>query len=294
MQHLIDKANVLMEALPYIKRFYGKTIVIKYGGNAMVDEDLKRNFALDIIMMKYIGINPVVVHGGGPQIGETLKRMGKSTEFVQGLRVTDDDTMNIVEMVLVGKVNKEIVGLINQNGGHAVGLSGRDGHLIRAKKMFVTKPSPETQRPEIIDIGMVGEVEYVRPDIIHTIVRDNFIPVIAPVGEGADGKAYNINADYVAGAIAGAIKAEKMVLLTDIEGVKGADGELLRSLSLSQVDALIASGVIHGGMLPKVDTCRHAIHAGVPKVHIIDGRARHSVLLEIFTDAGIGTEIHAG
>lgn len=291
MEHLIEKASVLLEALPWIRRFSGQTVVIKYGGNAMIDDDLKRNFALDVIMLKYIGIHPVIVHGGGPQIGQTLARMGKDTQFVQGMRVTDQDTMSIVEMVLVGKVNKEIVGLVNQNGGHAVGFSGRDGQLIRARKMVVSQPSPVTSRPEIVDIGMVGEVEAVNPAILQRVLQDNYIPVVAPVGEGADGRAYNINADFVAGAIAGALGAAKMMLLTDIEGVRDDSEQLIRKLTLRQTDELIASGVIHGGMLPKVDACRQALIAGVPKVHIIDGRVLHSVLLEIFTDLGVGTEI---
>ncbi|ADU65485.1 acetylglutamate kinase [Desulfurispirillum indicum S5] len=291
MEKLIEKASVLMESLPYIKNFYGKTIVIKYGGHAMVDDELKKNFALDVILMKYIGINPVIVHGGGPQIGETLKRMGKVSEFVNGMRVTDKDTMSIVEMVLVGKVNKEIVGLIHQNGGKAVGLSGRDGQLIRAKKHYVSKPGPADQRPEIIDIGMVGTVEAVNVEVLNHVGNGGFIPVIAPVGEGADGKAYNINADFVAGAIAAKLQAAKMVLLTDIQGVQGADGNLITSLTLPRIDEMIAEGVIHGGMIPKVEACRIALDGGVNKVHIIDGRVLHSVLLEIFTDHGIGTQI---
>ncbi|MBB5021742.1 acetylglutamate kinase [Desulfurispira natronophila] len=294
MEKLIEKASVLMESLPYIQSFYGKTIVIKYGGNAMVDEVLKRNFALDIILMKYIGINPIIVHGGGPQIGETLKRMGKATEFVDGMRVTDRDTMSIVEMVLVGKVNKEIVGLINQNGGKAVGLSGRDGQLIRARKHYITKPGPADKRPEIIDIGMVGVVDAINPQVLDTLASGDFIPVIAPVGEGEDGRAYNINADFVAGSIAAALKASKMVLLTDIRGVQDGEGNLLTSLTLPKVDSFIADGTIHGGMIPKVEACRIALDGGVNKVHIIDGRMLHSVLLEIFTDTGIGTQIVAG
>src|SRR3989338_7378243 len=239
MEKLIKKADVLLEALPYIRNLYKKTIVIKYGGSAMVAEELKKGFALDVILLKYIGINPVIVHGGGPQIGKTLEKMGKKSHFVEGLRVTDEETIDVVEMVLVGKVNKEIVSLINRHGGKAVGLSGKDGGLIKAKKYKVIKSSPETDRPEIIDIGMVGEVESINADVLNTLDEGGFIPVIAPVGAGENGETYNINADFVAGEIAGSLKAEKLVLLTDEEGVKGKDGSLLSTLNKKEIDYLI-------------------------------------------------------
>lgn len=291
MEKLIKKADVLLEALPYIKNLYKKTVVIKYGGSAMIAEELKKNFAMDIILLKYIGINPVIVHGGGPQIGKTLEKMGKKSHFVEGLRVTDEETIDVVEMVLVGKVNKEIVSLINRHGGKAVGLSGKDGGLIKAKKYKVVKSSPETDRPEIIDIGMVGEVESINADVLNTLDEGGFIPVIAPVGVGENGETYNINADFVAGEIAGSLKAEKLVLLTDEEGVKGKDGSLLSTLNKKEIDYLIKKGVIRGGMLPKVKCCLDALESGVKKTHIIDGRVKHAILLEIFTDEGVGTQI---
>jgi len=291
MQELIDKANVLMEALPWIKRFYGKTIVIKYGGNAMVEEHLKEGFARDIILMKYIGLNPVVVHGGGPQIGQVLAAMGIKSEFVQGMRVTDHATMDVVEMVLGGKVNKEIVANINRHGGNAVGLTGKDGGLITARKLEMKKINPDTLTPEIIDIGMVGEVAQVNPTVIESLENSNFIPVIAPVGAGPDGKTYNINADLVAGKIAGALKAEKLILLTDVEGVKDKTGELLSTIDVSRVAALVDDGTISGGMIPKATCCVDAVNEGVTKTHIIDGRMEHACLLEIFTDKGVGTAI---
>ncbi|HKI52454.1 MAG TPA: acetylglutamate kinase [Geothermobacteraceae bacterium] len=291
MQELIDKANVLMEALPWIKRFYGKTIVIKYGGNAMVEEHLKEGFARDIILMKYIGLNPVVVHGGGPQIGQVLAAMGIKSEFVQGMRVTDHATMDVVEMVLGGKVNKEIVANINRHGGNAVGLTGKDGGLITARKLEMKKINPDTLTPEIIDIGMVGEVAQVNPTVIESLENSNFIPVIAPVGAGPDGKTYNINADLVAGKIAGALKAEKLILLTDVEGVKDKTGELLSTIDISRVAALVDDGTISGGMIPKTNCCVDAVNHGVTKTHIIDGRMEHACLLEIFTDKGVGTAI---
>ncbi|MDY0185897.1 MAG: acetylglutamate kinase, partial [Desulfuromonadaceae bacterium] len=289
MQELINKANVLMEALPYIKRFYGKTIVIKYGGNAMVEEHLKRGFAKDIILLKLIGINPVVVHGGGPQIGKVLEQMGRKTNFVQGMRVTDSETMNVVEMVLGGKVNKEIVGNINSAGGRAVGLSGKDGNLIMAHKLEMTMVNPATLTPEIVDVGMVGEVDSVNPEVLRALEQNNFIPVIAPIGVGPNGETYNINADLVAGRVAGALKAEKLMLLTDVEGVLDKAGKLISTIDIDAVGALIKDGTISGGMIPKVTCCVDAVNEGVAKAHIIDGRMEHTCLLEIFTDKGIGT-----
>jgi len=291
MQELIAKANVLMEALPWIKRFYGKTIVIKYGGNAMVEERLKEGFARDIILMKYIGLNPVVVHGGGPQIGQVLAAMGIKSEFVQGMRVTDHATMDVVEMVLGGKVNKEIVANINRHGGNAVGLTGKDGGLITARKLEMKTVNPETLTPEIIDIGMVGEVAQVNPKVIESLENSNFIPVIAPVGAGPDGKTYNINADLVAGKIAGALKAEKLILLTDVEGVKDQAGQLISTIDVSRVAELVDDGTISGGMIPKTSCCVDAVNDGVAKTHIVDGRMEHACLLEIFTDKGVGTAI---
>jgi acetylglutamate kinase len=291
MQELINKAKILMEALPYIKRFANKTIVIKYGGNAMVEERLKEGFARDIILMKYIGLNPVVVHGGGPQIGRVLKEMGRESRFVQGMRVTDTATMDVVEMVLGGKVNKEIVGNINRHGGRAVGLSGKDGGLILARKLEMKAVNPETLTSEIIDVGMVGEVESVHPAIIDALEKSNFIPVIAPIGVGLAGETYNINADLVAGRVAGALRAEKLILLTDVEGVKDKDGHLISTIDVSRVPDLINDGTISGGMIPKVNCCVDAIGEGVSKTHIIDGRMEHACLLEIFTDKGVGTAI---
>jgi acetylglutamate kinase len=291
MEELINKATVLIEALPYIRRFYQKNIVIKYGGHAMVDERLKRSFALDIVLLKYIGLNPVVVHGGGPQIGRTLDRLGKKSEFRQGMRVTDAETMDVVEMVLVGKVNKEIVALINQHGGQAVGLSGKDGRLIEASKLQLYKDQGEDKPPELIDIGMVGEVRAVHPEIIQTLEASRFIPIIAPVGVGEQGETYNINADLVAGAVAAALKASKLMLLTDVPGVLDGDGKLVSSMNVERTAELIGKGMIKGGMLPKVRCALDALSAGVEKAHIIDGRVEHALLLEIFMDTGIGTEI---
>jgi acetylglutamate kinase len=282
MQKYIQKVETLLEALPYIRQFYDKTIVIKYGGHAMVEERLKQSFARDIILMKYVGLNPVVVHGGGPQIGEILKKLGKESRFVKGIRVTDGETMDVVEMVLVGKVNKEIVGLINHYGGKAVGLSGKDGGLIKAKKL---KAKGE-------DMGMVGEVKSVNPKIIETLDRDKFIPVIAPVGVGDDGKTYNINADIVAGNIAAALKAEKLILLTDVQGVLDKNKKLISVLSVAEAKKLIKNETATGGMIPKLECCLDALKGGVSKAHIIDGRVEHAVLLEVFTDAGVGTEIY--
>ncbi|MBI4665901.1 MAG: acetylglutamate kinase [Nitrospinae bacterium] len=291
---LVRKAEVLAEALPYMQKFRGKTIVIKYGGAAMVQEDLKKVFARDVILLKHIGINPVVVHGGGPQIGDFLKRLNIPTQFIQGMRVTDEATVDVVEMVLVGKVNKEIVSLINGAGGRAVGLSGKDGNLIRAEKLYVEKAGPEVDRPEIIDVGLVGKVTDVDATVLRALENAGFIPVIAPVGFGENGETYNINADYVAGAVAGALRADKVVLLTDSSGVLDGDKNLISAITESEAKTLIETGVISGGMLPKVDACFSALDAGVHKAHIIDGRVKHSSLLEIFTDTGVGTEIRRG
>lgn len=291
MEKIIEKANVLLEALPWIKEFYGKTIVIKYGGNAMVEERLKESFARDIILLKYIGLNPVVVHGGGPQIAQVMDQMGLKSNFVQGMRVTDSATMNVVEMVLVGRVNKEIVGNINRHGGKAVGLSGKDGNLITARKMEMTAINTDSLTPEIIDIGMVGEVESIAPEIIGALEDNGFVPIIAPVGIGKEGETYNINADLVAGKIAGALNAEKLILLTDVEGIKDKNGELISTIDYSLVSGLIKDGTLSGGMIPKATCCVDAINEGVTKTHIVDGRLEHACLLEIFTDKGIGTAI---
>ncbi|MBN2284391.1 MAG: acetylglutamate kinase [Deltaproteobacteria bacterium] len=291
LESTMHKADVLLESLPYIRRFYNKTIVIKYGGHAMADEDLKTMFARDVVMMKYVGINPVIVHGGGPQIGSVLKKLGKESKFVQGMRVTDKETMDIVEMVLVGKVNKEIVGLINHHGGRAVGLSGKDGSLIRAEKYLLTEEKKKDTPSEIIDIGLVGRVTEIDANLIKSLVQDGFIPVIAPTGVGEAGETYNINADIVAGEVAAAVNAEKLVLLTDVPGVLDGDGSLIHSISDTRANDLIGSGVIEGGMFPKVKCCLKALRGGVRKAHIIDGRLKHSILLEIFTDQGIGTEV---
>jgi acetylglutamate kinase len=290
VENFIGKAEVLMEALPYIRRFYGKTFVVKYGGNTMIDEDLKASFAQDVVLLKYVGINPVVVHGGGPQINEMLKRMGTPTQFVRGMRVTDQETMDIVEMVLVGKINKEIVNLINQHGGMAVGLSGKDGGLIHARKMNVSV-STNGEPPEIIDIGLVGEIVGIDPTVINSLDENKFIPVIAPVGVGQKGETYNINADLVAGQIAEALRAEKLILLTDVEGVKDRSGKLLSTLKTNQARKLIEDEVVAEGMIPKVECCIEALKGGVGKTHIIDGRVKHAILLEIFTKEGVGTEV---
>ena len=291
MQKLIHKAEILLESLPYIKSFYGKTIVIKYGGNAMISDELKENFALDIVMMKYIGINPVVVHGGGPQIDKTLKALGIKSKFVEGQRVTSKETIDVVEMVLGGKVNKEIVSLINRHGGNAVGITGKDGDLILAKRHKKVKHSPETDRPEIIDLGLVGEITKVNPGILETLDTGGFIPVIAPIGRGENGETLNINADFVAAQIASALEAEKLILMTDTEGVKNKTGKLQSGLSRKNTSDMIRSKVIRDGMLPKVNCCLDALKSGVHKTHIIDGRVRHALLLEIFTAEGIGTQI---
>jgi acetylglutamate kinase len=290
MEKYIGKAEVLMEALPYMQRFRGKTFVIKYGGNAMVDEDLKANFARDVVLLKHVGINPVVVHGGGPQIDQVLARMGIGKRFVRGMRVTDAETLDIIEMVLVGKINKEIVSLINHHGGLAVGLSGKDATLIRARKMSLTV-STNGEPPEIIDLGMVGEIVGINPTVINSLDENKSIPVIAPVGVGEKGESYNINADLVAGEIAEALHAEKLLLLTDVEGVKDKDGALLPTLKVDQARRLIQDGVVGEGMIPKVECCIEALKGGVGKTHIIDGRVKHAVLLEIFTEEGVGTEV---
>lgn len=290
MEKLIEKAKVLIEAMPYIQTFRGKTFVIKYGGNAMIDEALKQGFAQDVVLLRYIGINPVIVHGGGPQIGKTMERMGKIPSFVSGQRVTDQETMDIVEMVLGGKVNKEIVNLISQAGGMAIGLTGKDGGLIQAKKTKVSKTS-DTGETETIDIGLVGEVTEVRPGALVALDEGGFIPVIAPIGAGSNGETYNINADVAAGAIAGALKAEKLILLTDQAGILDRDKKLIPTLNKKKTESLIQSGVIAGGMLPKTQSCFEALDAGCAKAHIIDGRVPHALLLEIFTQAGVGTEI---
>jgi acetylglutamate kinase len=284
-------AHILGEALPYIRRYRGRTIVVKYGGNAMVDENLKRSFARDVVLMKLVGINPVVVHGGGPQIGELLKRVGKESRFVDGMRVTDSETMDIVEMVLGGLVNKDIVTLINAAGGRAIGLSGKDGGLILARKLTFTRARPELTAPEIIDIGHVGEVERIDTAVIQWLENGDFIPVIAPIGVGADGQSYNINADLVAGKLAQAVQAEKLILLTNTAGVLDEQGNILTGLNATSTQALIDRGIIRGGMLPKIDAALEAVRHGVTRAHIIDGRVEHAVLLELFTDSGVGTLI---
>jgi len=287
-----ETAKVLSESLPYIQRFSGTTMVIKYGGNAMVDQALKDSFARDIVLMKSVGMNPVVVHGGGPQIGQHLKKIGKESQFVAGMRVTDSETMDVVEMVLGGLVNKEIVNLINRKGGNAVGLTGKDGDLIRAKKLTqFAQNAPELKASEIIDIGHVGEVESIDPAVISMLVSGNFIPVVAPIGVGEDGQSYNINADLVAGKLAEVLRAEKLILLTNTAGLLDKDGKLLTGMTAAQVDALIEDGTISGGMLPKIGSALDAVKSGVNTAHIIDGRVQHAVLLEIFTDEGVGTLI---
>jgi acetylglutamate kinase len=283
-------ARVLAEALPYIRRFRGKTIVIKYGGNAMVDEELKNSFARDVVLMKTVGFNPVVVHGGGPQIGSLLQRLGKESQFISGMRVTDSETMDVVEMVLGGLVNKEIVNLINRHGGSAVGLTGKDGDLIRARKLKVSS-RPEDATSQNVDIGHVGEVKSIDASVVDMLVQGNFIPVIAPIGVGEDGHSYNINADLVAGKVAEVLRAEKLLLLTNTRGLLSKEGDLLTGLSPARVDELIADGTIHGGMLPKIRCALEAVRGGVTTSHIIDGRVKHAVMVELFTDEGIGTLI---
>ncbi len=288
-QSALDIAHILTEALPYIQRFTGKTIVIKYGGNAMIDETLKSSFARDIVLMKHVGIKPVIVHGGGPQIGTVLDRLGISTRFVEGLRVTNKETMDVVEMVLGGLVNKEIVNLINQQGGQAVGLTGKDGDFIRARKIDPHQDTQPSRTSELIDLGHVGVVSSIDPSIVDMLGQGDFIPVIAPIGVGDDGFSYNINADHVAGKIAEVLRAEKLILLTNTPGVLDKNGELLTGISMREIDELIAGGTIIDGMIPKTRCATEALNGGVASVHIIDGRLKHAVLLELFTDQGIGT-----
>jgi acetylglutamate kinase len=282
-------ADVLIEALPYIQRFKGKTVVVKFGGNAMVDDALKHSFARDIVLMKLVGLNPIVVHGGGPQIGQLLTKLGKTTGFIDGMRITDSETMDVVEMVLGGLVNKEIVNLINMHGGKAVGLTGKDGDFIRAKKIHLKKSAPEAHAPEIIDLGHVGEVSSIDPAVVDMLGRSDFIPVIAPIGVGEDGRSYNINADLVAGKIAEVLKAEKLILLTNTAGILDKEENLLTGLSIKDIDDLIEDGTISGGMIPKTRCATDALKGGVNSVHIIDGRVDHAVLLELFTNQGVGT-----
>ena len=289
-QSLTEKAEVLLEALPYIRRFNGTTFVIKYGGKAMIDAELQSSFAQDIALLKFVGINPVVVHGGGPQIDRMLEKLALASRFVRGMRVTDEATMDVVDMVLGGKINKHIVTLINRHGGNAVGLSGKDGELLLARKLLV-RVEEAGQPPETVDVGQVGQIVKVNVAVIRSLDAANFIPVIAPIAFGENGESYNVNADIAAGKIAEALAAEKLILLTDVEGIKDAGGELLRTLSSEQVAQLVQSGVIGQGMIPKVECCVEALRGGVKKTHVIDGRKRHAVLLEIFTEEGIGTEV---
>jgi len=290
MKDIIRKAEILIEALPFIRNFYGKTVVIKYGGAAQTKSELKESFAKDVVMLNFIGVKTVIVHGGGPKISATMEKMGKKPEFVHGQRVTDQETMDIVEMVLGGLVSKEIVALINKHGGRAVSLSGKDGSLIQAQKM-ITKLTPETDVSEIVDIGLVGEVTSISPDIINSLERDGFIPVISPIGVGPQGETLNINADFVAAAVAAALKAEKLLLLTDVPGILDKKGAIMSTLKKGQISRLIKDKTITGGMLPKVQACLNALSRGVGKTHIVDGRVPHCLLLEIFTIEGIGTEI---
>jgi acetylglutamate kinase len=285
-----DKAKILAEALPYIRRFHGKTIVIKYGGNAMTEENLKQGFARDVVLLKLVGMHPVIVHGGGPQINNMLKRVGKQGEFIQGMRITDAETMDVVEMVLGGLVNKEIVNLINQHGGLAVGLTGKDGGFIRAKKMLI---QDRERAGQWLDIGQVGEIESIDPALIQLLEIRDFIPVIAPIGVGRNGESYNINADLVAGELARVINAEKLILLTNTRGVLDKDGNLLTGLTAARVDELIADGTISGGMIPKIGSALQSVKRGVKSCHIIDGRVEHGLLLEVLTDEGVGTLIRS-
>ncbi len=287
-------ADILIEALPYIRRFSGKTVVVKYGGHAMVDEGLKLDFANDITLLKYIGLNPVVVHGGGPQINKVLKSMGITSKFIRGMRYTDDETMDVVEMVLGGKVNKDIVSRINGQGGKAVGLTGKDGMLITAEKMTIYHQEDDTKPPEIIDPGMVGNVSNINPEIIHTLTAQGFIPVIAPVGVGTNGETYNINADVVASKVASALNAERLMLVTDVDGVLDMDNKLVSSVDAVTIGEMIESGEIKGGMIPKVECAIDALKNGVKKSHIINGKLPHAALLELFTDSGIGTQVFIG
>ena len=284
-------ADILIEALPYIRRFYGMTIVVKYGGHAMVDDQLKADFARDITLMKFTGLNPVVVHGGGPQINKVLDQMGMKHQFIKGMRLTDEATMDVVEMVLGGKVNKDIVTQINKQGGKAVGLSGKDGELIRAKKLHIVYQEDENKPPEIIDPGLVGQVTKINPSIIKTLSREGFIPIIAPVGTGDSGETYNINADLVASSMAVALSAKRLILLTDVEGVLNLSGELISSIDMEKIDQMIKEKAISVGMIPKIECALEALKNGVEKVHIINGSKRHALLLELFTDKGVGTEV---
>ena len=286
-----NTAKVISRALPYIQRFAGKTVVIKYGGNAMVDDRLKQSFARDIVLMKAVGINPVVVHGGGPQIGQLLDKLSIETKFINGMRVTDSKTMDAVEMVLGGTINKEIVNLISSAGGRAFGVTGKDGRLIKAKKLVVSQMTPEMSVPEIIDIGHVGDVESIDKSVIDMLLKSNYIPVIAPIGVGTDGASYNINADLVAGRVASVLNAEKLMLLTNVTGLQNKQGEILTGLTVNLVDELIEDGTIYGGMLPKIQCALDAVNSGVAAAHIIDGRVDHAVMLELFTDEGVGTLI---
>lgn len=290
----MNVAKVLTEALPYIQRFTNKTIVVKYGGNAMVDDDLKRDFARDIVLMKLVGMNPIIVHGGGPQIGEVLAELGIESRFVDGMRVTDSKTMDVVEMVLGGLINTDIVSLINQSGGKALGLTGKDASLIKAKKMMIRRASPEVQEPEIVDIGHVGEVVEINREVVDMLVHSDIIPVVAPIGIGDDNVTYNINADLVAGKLAEELQAEKLIILTNVAGLQDKDGQLLSGLTASEVEGLIKDGTIAGGMLPKINCALDAVKKGVGASHIIDGRVAHAVLLEVLTDEGVGTLISAG
>lgn len=287
----LNFVNVLHEALPYLQRFQGCTVVVKYGGNAMVDEKLKASFARDIVLLKTVGINPVVVHGGGPQIGELLAKLNIESKFINGMRVTNSETMDVVEMVLGGLVNKDIVNLISQAGGKAFGITGKDGHTIQARQLKVTRKTPDLEKSEIIDIGHVGEVDKVDTRLIELMTAGGYIPVVAPIGVGADGASYNINADLVAGKLAEVLGAEKLILLTNISGLQDKEGRVLTGLTTAQVDDLIADGTIHGGMLPKIQCALDAIHNGVTTAHIIDGRVAHATLLEIFSNEGVGTLI---
>lgn len=293
MDEIIRKAEVLIDALPFIRNFYGRTFVIKYGGAAQTREDLKETFAKDVVMLNFIGIRTVIVHGGGPRISATMEKMGKKPEFVHGQRITDQETMDIVEMVLGGLVNKEIVSLINRHGGKAVGLSGKDGGLIRAQKKTIKKVTPETGVSEIVDLGLVGEVTGIEPNIIDTLQKSGFIPVISPIGAGPNSETLNINADYVAAAVAASLKAEKLLLLTDVAGLLDKKGSIISTLKKGRISGLIKDSTITGGMLPKVQACMNALSDGVNKTHIVDGRIPHCLLLEIFTKEGIGTEILA-
>jgi len=284
-------ADILIEALPYIRRFYGMTIVIKYGGHAMVDDQLKADFASDITLMKFIGMNPVVIHGGGPQINRVLDQMGIQHKFVKGMRLTDEATMDVVEMVLGGKVNKDIVAQINRQGGKAVGLSGKDGGLIRAKKLHIVYQEDENKPPEIIDPGLVGEVTHIDPAIINTLTQKGFVPIIAPVGAGDSGETYNINADLVASSVAASLSAKRLIFLTDVDGVLNPSGELISSIGAQEINRMMTEKTISGGMIPKIEYALKALKNGVEKAHIINGKKRHALLLELFTDKGIGTEV---